>query len=107
MSWVSGALKVDSVQVSSKFRRATDAYMHWCPACQEMHRLPDTWTFNGDLESPTFSPSFKHSGWIGEERESVCHYVLTKGVLAYCDDCTHSMKGMSVPIPDLPPEMCD
>jgi hypothetical protein len=102
MSWVSGAMKVDSVQVSSTLRRATNAYMHWCPACEEMHMLPDTWVFDGNVESPTFSPSFKHL-----HRDDICHYTLSKGVLAYCDDSTHALKGKTIPLPSLPPEMCD
>ena len=27
-----------------------------------MHKLPDSWKFDGNLESPTFTPSFKHEG---------------------------------------------
>jgi hypothetical protein len=30
-------------------------------ACEEMHPLPDSWTFNGDVDKPTFSPSFKQT----------------------------------------------
>jgi hypothetical protein len=111
-------------QVSSKLRRATTGFMHWCEACEEMHILPDGWTFDGNLESPTFQPSFKHSGvqrvfvdgeWTGEWKRDadgkpipyVCHYILTGGVLNYCGDCTHAMAGKSVPLPVLPPEMRD
>ena len=99
-------MKVDSVQVSSKLRRATTGLMHWCPACEEMHPLPNTWTFDGNLESPTFSPSFKHSS-TNAGSNAVCHYVLTAGVLYYQGDCTHVMAGQSVPLPDLPPELRD
>ena len=113
------------MQVSNKLRRGTGAYFHWCPACQEMHILPDQWQFNGDLESPTFSPSFKHNGlklvydatgsWTGEwERDAAgntipftCHYILTNGVLNYCGDCTHSLKRQSIPLPDLPEHVRD
>lgn len=92
-------------QVSSKLRRMEGMYAHYCPACEEMHPLPDSWHFNGDLEKPTFTPSFKHTiRWKDEER--ICHYVLTDGVLNYCGDCTHSMRG-PVPLPDLPSELCD
>lgn len=107
-------------RVSSKLRRRTDGYAHWCPACGELHPLPDSWKFDGNLESPTFTPSFKHTGkqaivdargeWTGEWRcdaegkalDGVCHYVLTAGVLNFCGDCTHEMAGKSVPLPVLP-----
>lgn len=111
-------------QVSAKLRRATGGYLHWCPACEEVHRLPDNWNFDGNLESPTFDPSFKHSGmklvkvdakWTGEwELDAagypipmVCHYILTAGVLNFCSDCTHWYAGKSVPLPDLPTDLAD
>lgn len=84
-----------------------------------MHVLPDTWSFNGNLESPSFTPSFSHSGvqriyqngvWTGEWIRDlngnlvnyVCHYVVTDGMLNFCGDCTHPLSGKIVPIPDLP-----
>ena len=108
-------------QVSSKLRRLEDGYGHWCPACEEMHILPDGWSFNGDLENPTFTPSFRHwmlkrvfinGKWTGEWTldssgntiPCVCHYILTSGQLNFCGDCTHSMAGKTVPLPLLPTE---
>jgi hypothetical protein len=49
-------------QVSSIMRRTTTGFVWWCPACDSAHPLPDGWKFNGDLEHPTFKPSFKHTG---------------------------------------------
>jgi hypothetical protein len=111
-------------QVTPKLRRAKDAYVHWCPGCEEPHRLPDSWQFNGNLDQPTFTPSFKHSGvkrimvngeWAGEwVRDAqgkpvpfTCHYILTNGILNYCGDCTHSLVGKSIPLPDLPTYLTD
>lgn len=89
-------------QVSSKLRRLVNGYAHWCPGCEEDHPLPDGWDFNGNLESPTFTPSFKHSGYNRRHQNFVCHYVLTDGILNFCADCTHALKSTSVPLPDLP-----
>jgi Family of unknown function (DUF6527) len=112
-------------QISSKLRRAEGAYVHWCPGCHEAHRLPDRWTFDGNLESPTFTPSFRHSGvqavnaadgsWTGEFVHDaagepvpfVCHYILTAGVLNFCGDSTHALAGQSVELQPLPPGMTD
>lgn len=112
-------------QAGPKMRRATGAHEWWCPACQEMHPLPDQgWTFNGNLQAPTFTPSFRHTGkqrvvaggkWTGEWRRGpdgkaldwVCHYIITDGVAAFCPDCTHDKKGQKIPMPDLPPELRD
>lgn len=112
-------------QASSKLRRSTTGYLHWCPACKELHALPDSWTFvNRDLERPTFTPSFRHSGkhavvddkgdWTGEwhrdehgqPKDWICHYILTDGVLNFCGDSTHGVVG-PVPLPDLPPHLQD
>jgi hypothetical protein len=107
-------------QVSPFLRRKTDGYVHWCPACEQMHSLPDSWNFNGDLNKPTFNPSFKTFGhqleldaggnWTGKWKLDAqgkpipytCHYILTNGILNFCGDCTHSMAGKSVPLPELP-----
>lgn len=106
-------------QVSKFLRKTTQGHAHWCPACKEMHPLPDSWQFDGNVDSPTFTPSFKHEGmktvrdekgrWTGEwvmidgkPVPEVCHYILTRGILNFCGDCTHSMAGQSVPMAELP-----
>jgi hypothetical protein len=93
-------------QVSSVLRRGVGRYLHWCPACQELHPLPDSWTFDGDLEQPTFSPSFKHSGGRSQP-EWCCHYTLVKGMLHFAQDCSHAFKGQVIPLPPLPEEHRD
>ena len=111
------------MQVSARLRRAAGAYIHWCPGCGEAHGLPDAWTFNGNVESPTFAPSLLHRGlkrvfaggkWTGEwERDAgntvdfVCHYFLTDGQLHFCGDSTHAMAGMTVTLPPLPGWLMD
>jgi len=111
-------------QVNKILRRIQGGYAHYCPGCEEMHRLPDGWSFDGNLNSPSFTPSFRHEGvqrvivsglWTGEWKRDangntipyICHYVLTAGVLNFCGDCTHALVGKSVPIPDLPEGFTD
>lgn len=101
-------------QVSSKLRRHEDGFTWYCPACEGAHPLPDGWTFDGNLESPTFTPSFKHtlvrwSGGVspeglgqGERQEIICHYIVTAGRVAYCGDCHHGMKNQTIDMPALP-----
>lgn len=76
-----------------------------------MHPLPDSWTFDGNLDEPSFSPSFLHTIGAGRERHDgasttthpeICHYVLTKGILNFCSDCHHELANQSVPLPDIP-----
>lgn len=76
-------------------------YLVWCPACGSPHsfRVPP-WGFDGNLESPTVSGSLKTSG-NGVE---CCHLHIQNGEFVYLDDCTHSMGGKKVPVPDFPEE---
>ncbi len=71
-------------------------YWFWCFPCDTHHYFrvkaakgalsQPLWTFNGDLECPTFHPSLKYPS-VG------CHLTLTAGVIEYHDDCTHAWKG--------------
>lgn len=80
-----------------------------------MHPLPDSWTFNGDLQKPTFSPSFKQTYFHafkdnaqgkprGEER--VCHYIVTDGKIQFCPDSWHGRSDI-ISMPVLPARMTD
>lgn len=101
------------LKASRLLRGSLDEPAHWCPGCNEMHVLPwkrGGWTFNGDVERPTFTPSFLHR-WKsyddGKPTPKICHYILTDGVLNFCSDCTHALAGKSVPLPELPAEWQD
>lgn len=107
-------------QVSKCLRKTENGFVHWCIACKRAHHLPNGWNFNGNVNKPTFTPSFLHRGnrietdesgqWTGEwilDSEGkvipfVCHYILTDGIVNYCGDCTHEFAGKSVPIANLP-----
>lgn len=95
-------------QVSSKLRSVTGGFSHWCPGCERMHVLPHPrgWTFNGDLERPTFSPSFRHD-WRDAGGERVCHYFLQDGKLQFCGDAWHGLAGQTVELPALPAWLVD
>jgi len=69
-----------------------------------MHVLPTKrgWTFNGNTDKPTFAPSFKYTSNEGTPPSEVCHYNLIDGALNFHNDCTHLLKGKSVPLPPIP-----
>lgn len=111
-------------QVSPFLRRGTDAYSHWCPGCLEPHSIPNTWEFDGNVNSPTFKPSVNITGvqtvvergrWTGEFKKDAagnpipycCHYILTAGQLQFQPECTHELKGQTVPLPVLPAFLMD
>ncbi len=112
-------------QISAVLRRVQGGYGHWCPGCGEMHTIFDHWTFNGNVDLPTFSPSVKITGvrnvddergeWTGEWVRDAngkpvphcCHYFLTDGQLQFCGDSTHPLAGQTVPLPPLPDHLSD
>lgn len=93
--------------------------MFCCPGCieagkakgateyQGLHTLPvnvtvkidkPSWTFDGNTDCPTLSPSILTQGGYGR-----CHSYLENGVFRFLDDCDHSLAGQTnVPMPDLP-----
>lgn len=97
----------------------------WCPGCDEAHAIQhgeNGWTWDGNVETPTFSPSIlirgghyvdgKHPCWCDYNREhpddqvkfgcGVCHSFVKDGQIQFLGDCTHSLAGQTVPIPPWP-----
>jgi hypothetical protein len=77
-------------------------FMVHCPACGCGHGLrvgqadEPNWTFNGDMEKPSFNPSLSVSG----ANNSVCHSMITDGMITYFGDSTHALAGKTVPLGD-------
>lgn len=91
----------------------------FCPGCNGYHQVrienerynSSFWTFNGDYEKPTFSPSIlvnwcEPSDVEGEfddptkDKKMVCHSFVNNGKIQFLNDCTHSLAGQTVEIPD-------
>lgn len=120
------------MQVSKFLRKSSVGYIHYCPACEEAHAYRTdgqgkaNWTFNGNVEQPSFTPSMRIS-WgnkvAGYEEKfktgTVCHYFIvtgdavrqsgrmpdadsTRSYIDFCGDSTHAMAGQVVPLPELP-----
>lgn len=98
----------------------------YCPGCKEYHYIQvragnehPSWTFNGDYEKPTFSPSILvRSGhyvpgaksddcWCNfkerfpDEGEppfkcGICHSFIREGKIQYLSDCTHDYAGQTI-----------
>lgn len=86
------------------------------------------WGWNGDADAPTFTPSILvrcvridggdaeierilDTYQLPEDREAmladkrinvVCHSFVTDGRIAFLTDCTHSLAGQTVDLPDWP-----
>lgn len=80
-----------------------DEWCFWCPGCKEMHSLSvgrpgkPNWQFDGNLESPTFTPSLLYPREVGR-----CHLFVRQGRIEYLGDCHHELAGQTVPMEPLP-----
>lgn len=99
--------------------------LFWCPGCDCAHKIvietPESWTFNGDLERPTISPSVlvhmhkwdgtveEYGHWtrpthpgVAPGGECTCHSFVVDGQIQFLSDCTHTLAGQTVELPDWP-----
>lgn len=86
-----------------------------CPGCNnDMHLLPisgtgkvpngrPSWDFDGNIESPTLSPSILTQ--VGSQ--FICHSFMRNGYFEYLSDCTHQYAGQTIPMIPLPQRWLD
>lgn len=93
----------------------------WCTGCNTPHSLNvgtgpgPRWGYNGNAEAPTFTPSVlvkgtqrlteaEHQALLAgihvEPRPFVCHSFVTDGRIQYLGDCTHSLAGQTIELPE-------
>ena len=76
-------------------------YLFHCPGCGHSHAYTThasqklVWTFNGDLEKPTFSPSLLN--WKGQASKR-CHLFVRDGKIQFLSDCFHEFAGKTLPM---------
>jgi hypothetical protein len=92
---------------------------YWCPGCNCGHEIAVTkknasnasWTFNGNFQRPTFSPSLNlkintpdmGARYQPDIASTVCHCFIRDGRIEFLADCTHALRGQTVDLPDIPP----
>lgn len=79
-------------------------YVFFCPGCKYDHPFRikpqdgmPAWSFNNDVNKPTFSPSllvFK------DNPEKRCHLIMTDGMIQYCSDSFHELAGKTIECPE-------
>ena len=101
----------------SRVKRITNStgghygHVFYCPGCQGEHVIttlphPNGWTFNGNEEKPTFTPSILvHAGrkWVdgGAIDTPRCHSFVTDGRIQFLGDSTHALAGQTVDLPEI------
>lgn len=99
--------------LSKKLRSAEGGHiLFWCPGCDGAHMIrtasaerPGGWSFNGDAEKPTFSPSIlvTYNGsdaGVDDAPPARCHSFVTDGRIQFLGDCTHALAGQTVDLPE-------
>lgn len=100
-----------------------------CPGCKCIHVMNTSpangrpaWSFNGDTEKPTFHPSLlcRTGHYVSGQKQppdcwlcnnpdesdrysyacGICHSFIKDGMIQFLDDCTHHLKGQTVPLED-------
>lgn len=111
---------MSDARLSSKLVRRDYGEMvlheHWCPGCRMVHQIAveqpfrngARWSWNGNAEAPTFTPSIRILGTrTGGGDFSICHYFIRAGRIEFCPDSRHSLAGQTVDLPDMPADEVD
>lgn len=80
-----------------------------CPGCGDYHLFDNRWSFNGDMEKPTFRNSMlatidwpKYHPELDKPKE-ICHSYVTDGRIEFLSDCTHTHARQTMDLPDIDP----
>ena len=86
-------------------------YYFRCPGCKCRHLVytkeqtpgGSKWVFNGNVETPTFSPSIlvNKKGECYVPQFPTCHSFIREGKIEFLSDCTHALAGKIIDLPDL------
>jgi hypothetical protein len=71
-----------------------------CPACGYGHGFDSRWSFNGDYDKPTFTPSMLVNANMPQLGHR-CHSFITDGKIQFLSDCTHKYAGQTMDLPDV------
>jgi hypothetical protein len=85
-----------------KIKSQHGRHYFFCPGCQQVHAIDNTWKYNGDSEEPTITPSILVNGNAQYINPAVprCHSFVTDGKIQFLDDCSHVLAGQTVYLPE-------
>lgn len=108
--------------MAKAFKAPTGRITFYCEGCKTHHAVDESWSFNGDYEKPTFSPSvlvrsghyadsFKGDCWCTYYQKNPektvsfkcmrCHSFVRDGKIEYLSDCSHELAGQTVELKDI------
>jgi hypothetical protein len=83
-------------------------YVFLCPGCAQYdeqgstlyakHFFDSSWSYDGNGDSPTVSPSILVQDGRPEYR---CHSFIEQGRIRFLSDCSHSLAGQTVELRDV------
>lgn len=76
-------------------------YCFECPGCGCLHKINSTWAYNGNAGKPTLSPSVLVRSFDDVGTPTICHSFVKDGKIQYLNDCTHSLAGQTVELPEM------
>ena len=83
-----------------KVRVKGEYIMFHCVSCSHAHVVPfrgaNAWSWNGDSDKPTLTPSLRVNDGYG----TCCHLNVTEGKLQYHGDHPGPLRGQTVPMVD-------
>ena len=87
-----------------KLRTAKDSngdkiYIFNCPGCDHQHYFNKDWSFDGNFEKPTFSPSLLN--YFPNDDSYRCHLFIKDGKIEYLNDCSHKLSGKTIDMEDI------
>lgn len=111
---MSVAKRIEGVLFVREWLDAKGMITYWCPGCKGGHSITygpagtETWTWNGDYNKPTFSPSILANSIRGTASEEWnlanprCHAFVVDGRIKYLTDCEHELAGQTIDMVPLP-----
>ncbi len=84
-------LQMEGFKVPAIIDPVTGCYI---PLYPEGYPYPAHWSWNGDIDKPTFQPSVRIDS-LGT------HFFITDGRIQFLNDCTHKFKGQTVDMEDV------
>lgn len=94
--------------ITTNHKDGSRSYSFNCPGCGRHHAIRvgnsdgPSWSFNGDMDKPTFSPSIlDRIALTGGGYRNGCHFFIRDGEIQFCGDSEHKLAGQTVDLPEI------